>query len=133
MPWWLLDYRVWLVAAVVASGGYAAVQRLEKEHVQAEFAQFRADVESEAAKAKVRAAQETARQALAAQGVLSALQTRYDALNARYDGLRKRPGSPGSVPSLSTAAPSLEACPGVTSQPDSNARFLAEIESRVIA
>lgn len=61
MPWaLLLDYRAWLVAAIAGLAIYAAVQRLEKEQAKAEFAKFRADVQSEAAKAKVKAAQREA-------------------------------------------------------------------------
>lgn len=128
----LTDLRFWLAAALVATGLYAAVQRLAKEQVKAEYAQFRADVESEAAAARVRAAQEAARHAQNAQETLDALQTRYDALNARYRVLRSSAGS-GPVPSLSSAAPSLAACPGSPDQPDPAARFLAEVEGRVAA
>jgi hypothetical protein len=133
MPWaLLLDLRVWLGAALVATGIYAKVQNLEKQQAQTDLAQFRADVESEAAKAKVAAAQDEARKAKNAQEVLSDLQTRYDALNARYRVLRTSAGS-SPVPSLSSAAPSLGSCTGSPSQPDANARFLAEVESRVTA
>lgn len=129
-PWTLLlDIRVWLAAALIATGLYAAVQRLEKETVKTEFAKFRADTESEEAKAKVAAAQEAARRSQNAQEVLGDLQTRYVALNARYRVLRD--GSDRSpVPSLSSAASSLGSCPEGA---DANARFLAEVESRVTA
>ena len=133
MPWaLLLDARVLLGIALAATGLYAAVQRLEKERVKAEYAQFRADVETEAAKAKVRNAQEAARQAQNAQEVLSDLQSRYAALNARYRVLRANASS-RPVPALSEAAPILSACPGEPSQSDASARFLGEVESRVTA
>lgn len=125
----LLDIRVWLAAALIATGLYAEVQRLEKEAVKTEFAQFRADTESEAAKAIVRNAQEAARRSQNAQEVLSDLQNRYVALNARYRVLRD--GSGGSpVPALSSAATSIGSCPEGA---DANARFLAEVESRITA
>ena len=131
MPWTLLlDLRVLLGIALAASVAYGAVQRLEKEQAKAELAQFRADVESEAAKSKVAAAQEAQRQAQAAQEVLSDLQIRYVALNARYDRLRRTPAGGGTVPALSSAAPSLGSCPDGG---DAAARLLAEIESRVTA
>ena len=133
MPWaLLLDLRVILGAALVVTAIYAKVQSVRVDQCKAEYAQFRADVESEAAKAKVAAAQEAARRALHAQEVLSDLQARYDALNARYSRLRTSSGS-GTVPALASAAPSLGSCPSDTSQPDANARFLAEVEGRVTA
>ena len=52
----LMDMRVWLGAALVAVGIYAKVQNLEKQQAEATLAQFRADVDSEAAKSKVAAA-----------------------------------------------------------------------------
>lgn len=125
----LMDIRAWLVATLIATGLYATVQHLEKEAVKTEFAQFRADTESEAAKAKVAAAQEASRQAQNAEGVISDLQTRYVALNARYRVLRDNDGS-GPVPALSTAAASLGSCPDGG---DAATRLLAEIESRVTA
>lgn len=134
MPWTLLlDYRAWLVAAIVALGIYAAVQRLEKERVKVEFAQFRADVESEAAKAKVRAAQEATRQAQHAQEALDDLTTRNAALSARYERLRHANASSDPVPGLSSAAASLGACRGEPSQPDPAIGLLDQIEERVLA
>lgn len=135
MPWLVLltDLRVWLAAALIATGLYAAVQRLGWQSCKAEFSQFRADIESEAAKAKVKAAQDEARHAQAAQEVLDDLQTRYAALSARYSRLRANSGSPNTVPSLSSAAQVLSTCAGESGQSDANARFLAEVESRVTA
>ena len=126
----LLDIRVWLGAALVVVGIFAKVQTVRVAEIKAEYAQFRADVESEAAKAKVRHAQEAARQAQNAQEVLSDLQTSYAALNARYRVLRTSAGS-SPVPALSSAAASLGSCPGSDVKPDANARFLAEVEIRV--
>lgn len=134
MPWAIfLDYRAWLVAAIVGLGIYAAVQRLEKENCKAEFAQFRADVESEAAKAKVKAAQEAAQQAQHAQEALDDLSTRNAALSARYERLRNSKPDSGQVPSLSSAAPSLGACRGEPNQPDPLIGRLDEIEGRFLA
>ena len=134
MPWALLaDLRVWLAAALIATGLYAAVQRLLKEQAKVEFAQYRADVEKEAAASRVRAAQEAARQAQAAQEAVDALQTRYVALSARYDRLRSRPAGTVLVPGLSAAAPLLGACPGDAGKPDPYAGFLAAVEGRVAA
>ena len=133
MPWsLLLDLRVILGIALIATGVYAKIQTVRMEEAKAEYAQFRADVESEAAKAKVAAAQESTRRALAAQGVLDDLQTRYDALNARYRVLRSSAGS-GPVPALSAAAPSLSACPAVPNQPDPIAGRLDDLEGRFLA
>lgn len=129
----LLDLRVLLGAALIAVGIYAKTQQLAKELCHAEFAQFRADVESEAAKAKVAAAQEAARHAQVAQETLDDLQTRYDALNARYGRLRSTAASSSSVPALSSAATSLPACSADASQPNAIARLLGEVESRVAA
>jgi hypothetical protein len=83
---------------------YAAVQRLEKERAKAEFAQFRADVESEAAKAKVSCGSQEALQATHAQEALDDLTTRNAALSARYERLRHANAGSGAVPSLSSAA-----------------------------
>ncbi len=134
MPWaLLLDLRVLLGAALVATGIYAAVQRLEKQQCEAKFAQFRADVESAAAKAKVEAAKERARMAQNAQEALDGLQVRLNAANRAYASVRNaRPGS-GAVPSLSAAAPKPQSCPGQPEQPDATAGLLAEVESRVTA
>ena len=49
----LLDLRVLLGIALIATGVYAKIQTVRMEEAKAELAQFRADVESEAAKAKV--------------------------------------------------------------------------------
>jgi len=97
------------------------------EEAKAELSQFRADVESEAAKAKVAAAQEGRRQALAAQEVLSDLQTRYVALNARYRVLRTSSGS-GPVPPLSGPAPSPSPVAIGPVESDADARCLAVLE-----
>lgn len=131
MPWatLLLDIRFWLAAALVATGLYAATQRLEKEHVKAEYAQFRADVESEAAKAKVAAAQEAARRSDNAQEVLSDLQNRFAALNARYRVLRSSAGS-GTVPAIPISPPGTQACS--CGQPDPAPRLVAESEGRCL-
>ena len=127
----LLDLRVWLAAALIATAIYAKVQTVRMEQAKAEYAQFRADVESEAAKAKVAAAQEATRRAQNAQEVLSDLQTRYDALNARYR-LRAGPGS-NPVPTLSSAATSLGSCPGDAGKSDAAAGRLDDIEARFLA
>jgi hypothetical protein len=129
----LLDIRVWLAAALVAVGIYAKIQTVRMEEAKAELSQFRADVESEAAKAKVAAAQEAARQAQAAQEVLSDLQVRYVALESRYRRVRDANPGGGVVPALSQAAASLGSCPGDAGKPDAGARLLGEIESRVTA
>ena len=126
----LLDIRVWLAAALIATGIYAKVQSVRVTEIKAEYAQFRADVESEAAKAKVAAAREALRRTENATEVLSDLQTRHAALNARYRVLRTSAGS-SPVPTLSEAAASLGSCPGDTGKPDANARLLAEVEARV--
>ena len=131
--WLLLDYRAWLVAAIAGLGIYAAVQRAEKEHVKSQFAQFRADVESEAAKAKVAAARQEALQAKHAQEALDDLQTRLDRLNRAYAGLRDSKPSSRPVPRLSSAATVLSACPGVAGQPDPTIAALDGIEERVLA
>lgn len=111
MPWaLLLDPRVLLGIALIATGLYAAVQRLQKEHVEAEYAQFRADVESEAAKAKVSAAQESLRRSENAQEVVSDLQNRYAALNARYRVLRANSGG-SPVPAVPSASAGAQTCP----------------------
>lgn len=124
MPWaLLLDIRVILAAALVLTGLYAATQRLGWQHCKAEYAQFRADVESEAAKAKVRNAQEDARRSKNAQEALDGLQARYDSLNARYRVLRTSPGS-GPVPSIPIAAASPQACS--CEQPNAATGFVPE-------
>ena len=128
MPWFLLDLRVMLAAALVAMGLYAAVQRIEKEQAKAELVQFKADVESEAAKAKVRNAQEALRQAQASEEVVSDLQTRNAALSRAYASLRRtNPGS-GGVPTLPQAPPSPGACPGSPQQPDPSIGCLQAIQ-----
>ncbi len=133
MPWaLLLDLRVLLGAALISMGIYAKILDVRLQQEKAEYAQFRADVESEAAKAKVRNAQERAQQAINAQEALSDLQDRNAALNRRYERLRAS-SSGGVVPSLSSAAASLGSCPGNAVQPYSPSGLLAEIESRVTA
>ena len=133
MPWaLLLDLRVILGAALIATAIYAKVQTVRMEQAKAEYAQFRADVESEAAKAKVAAARQEAQQAKNAQEVLSDLQTRLDAATSRYARLRAR-SSGDSVPALSAAATSLGSCPGDAGKPDAAARFLERTETGVIA
>lgn len=120
MPWaLLLDLRVLLGIALIGMALYAKVQNLGWQHCQAEYAQFQADVESEAAKAKVAAARESLRRSENAQEVLSALQTRYAALDARYRVLRSSAGS-GPVPALPDAAPSAPTI--TTGQPDAASR-----------
>jgi len=127
VPWWLLDYRVWLVAALSAVSLYAATQKIAKEHAQAELAQFRADVESEAAKAKVAAAQQEALQAQHSEEVVSDLQTRLDAANARYASLRARSsGSP--MPALPDAPASPGSCPRSPEQPNALAGCLQALQ-----
>ena len=124
----LLDLRVILAGALIATGLYAAVQRVEKEHVQAEFAQFKADVESEAAKAKVRNAQEALRQAQSAQEVVDDLQNRNAYLSARYDRLRASRASSSSVPPISSAPEVTVSLPGSLEQPDPTLGCLQALE-----
>ena len=128
MPWsLLLDLRVILAAALVAMGIYAAVQRVEKEQAKAELAQFKADVESEAAKAKVRNAQEALRQAQASEEVVSDLQTRNAALSRAYASLRAS-SSGRPVPAIPQASPSPGSCPGSPQQPDPTIGCLQAIQ-----
>ena len=129
----LLDLRVLLGIALIATGGYAAVQRLQKEQCRAEFAQFRADVESEAAKAKVKAAEEAARHAQNAQGALDGLQIRLNAISAANERLRRTQASSHPMPALSSAAPSLGSCAGDAGKPDPAIGLLDEIEGRILA
>ena len=132
MPWaLLLDLRVILGAALIAMGIYAKIQTVRLDAAKAEFAQYKADVESEAAKAKVLAAREEARRAQNAQEVLDGLQARYTALNARYRRLQHATASSGPVPALSDAAALFGTCPGDAGKPDPTAGRLAEIESRI--
>lgn len=123
-PSLLLDIRVLLGIALIATGIYAKVQSLRVDQIKAEYAQFRADVESEAAKAKVAAAQEAARQAQAAQEVLSDLQTRNASLSARYERLRRDSAGSSPVPPVSSTATSVAACS--CGQPDTPTRFVPE-------
>ena len=125
----LMDMRVWLGAALIAVGIYAKVQNLEKQQAQATLDQFRADVESEAAKSKVAAAQEAARQSQAAQEVLGDLQTRYAALNARYRGLRDHPAGSGIVPAVPEATTGTSPIAGSSEVADADARCLAVLET----
>ena len=128
MPWTpLLDLRVMLGIALLAAGAYGAVQRIEKEKVKAEFAQFRADVETEAAKAKVRNAQIAVQQAQAAQEVLGDLQTRLDRANAVYASLRAS-ASRRTVPALPSTPPSPSPVAGSLEQPYADARCMAALE-----
>lgn len=100
MPWTLLlDLRVILGAALVATAIYAKVQSVRVDAITAEYAQFRADTESEAAAVKVKNAQESARRSQNAQEALDGLQARFDALNDRYRVLRTSPGS-SPVPTI---------------------------------
>lgn len=119
-----LDLRVILAAALIATGIYAKIQSVRVDQIKAEYAQFRADVESEAAKAKVAAAQEAARQAQNAQEVLSDLQTRNAALNARYERLRRASAGSNPVPAVPITAPSPQACS--CGQPDAATGFVPE-------
>ena len=124
----LLDLRVLLAGALIATGLYAAVQRVEKEHVQAEFAQFKADVESEAAKAKVAAARTEALQATHAQEALDGLQTRLDAVSVAYKRLQH--ASPGSstVSSIPSAPEVTVSIPGSPPESDTLARCISTLE-----
>lgn len=124
----LANWRLIAVGiAMAALAAFAAVQHTRLQWTQAEFAQFRANVEREAAAARVRNAQEAARRAQEAQEALDALQNRYAALNARYGRLRAG-SSGGGVPDLAAAAPIFSAgCPKPL-EPDPAARFLAELE-----
>lgn len=133
---WLFLLRspwTYAAAAMLALGSYAAVQHLGWKLEKANFAQFRAEIASAAAEAEVRNAQEAAREAHNAQEVLDGLQTRYAALSRSYGLLRANPASSGGVPSLSSAAASLGACPGNSEKPDSTTRRLAELEGRILS
>jgi len=130
MPWaLLLDLRVILGIALVATGIYAKVQTVRMEQAKAEFAQFRADVESEAAKSKVAAAQEATRQAQAAQEVLSDLQTRNAALNARYERLRRSSAGSNPMPTLPGPATSPSPVAIGPVESDADARCVAVLET----
>ena len=132
MPWALLaDLRVLLGIALIATAGYAAVQKNRLAMCKAEFAQYQADVDREASAARVRAAQEARRHALNAQEVLDDLQTRHTALAARYSRLRDTKAGSGGLPALSSAAPVLSACATDTGKPDASAGFLDALERRV--
>ena len=96
------------------------------DEAKAEFAQFRADVESEAAKASIAAARTALRQAENTTEVISDLQARNAALRARYDGLRASAGS-GLLPTVPAAAPSTSPVAGSPLQPDAASRCLAAI------
>lgn len=128
MPWGLLlDWRVWVAAAVAALVFYAASQHIGWQASKAEFAQFQANTEKLAAEAKARNAQEAAQQARNAQEALDDLQTRHTALSSRYASLRPRPGGSG-VPQAG-AGPAL-AVPGAggSVESDADARCLAALE-----
>ena len=127
MPWaLLLDLRVLLGIALVATGVYAKVQTVRMEEARAEYAQFRADVESEAAKARVKNAQEQARMAQNATEALSDLQVRHDTIAARYERLRKSGG--GSMPPCPSATGSPGPVAGGPVEPDPIARCLGILE-----
>ena len=129
MPWLaLLTNRwTWIAAAFAALGAYAAVQHIGWQATKAEYAQFRADVESEAAKAQVRNAQEVASHAQNAQEALDDLQTRHAALGARYASLRASSGS-RPVSALPGAAPGPSACPGGAAESAAHVRCLTAAE-----
>lgn len=127
----LLSPWTWVAIAFAALGVFAAVQTGRLASEKAEFAQFRADTARLGAEAKVKAAQEAARQAQHAQEALDDLQIRNAALRSRYDRLRAGAGGSG-MPVLSSAAASLGSCPGQPSQPDPVARFLERIEAGAI-
>ena len=130
MPWFLLDLRVILGIALVATGVYAKVQTVRMEQAKAELAQFRADVETEAAKSRVAAAQEVARQAQNATEVLSDLQTRHSLLRARYAALRVRDAGPSTLhlPSLPGPAPGPSPVSGGDEVANADARCVAALE-----
>ena len=130
MPWLaLLTNRwTWIIAAFALCCAAVGVQTMRLKLVQAEYATFQAAVAKEAADAKVKAAQVVAQQALAAQEVLSDLQTRHDALSARYASLRARSGS-SPVPALPGAAPSPSPVAGGSIESDADARCVAVLET----
>lgn len=130
---WLLILKsplAWMGAALLAVSAYAAVQHTRLGWCQANFAQFRADVQSEAAKAQVRNAEVALQQEQAAMEALDDLQTRNDALRARYDRLRKS-ASPGSGPVPADPGTAPAAGSGLTRQPDPAPRCVPE--GRVLA
>lgn len=136
MPWTLLlDYRAWLAVAFAALAVYAAVQRAEKQHAKSELAQYRAEVESEAAKAKVRAAQEAAQQAQHAQEALDDLQARNDAVSAAYERLRHAKPRSSPVPSVPATpeVPSPIAVDPVESDADARCVAVLEVADRELA
>lgn len=129
MPCLLLLKSPWTYVAVAFAllGSYAAVQHIGWQASKAELAQFRADVESEGAKAKVAAAQAAAQQAQHEQEALDDLQTRNAALSARYASLRAHPGS-RPVSALPEAAAVVSTGPVSALQPDPDAGCLAAFE-----
>ena len=132
MPWaLLLDLRVLLGIALIAVGVYAKIQTVRMEEIKAEYAQFRADVESEAAKAKVAAARQEALQATHATEALDALQGRLNAVSMAYRRLRDANATSRLLPSLSQAASSLGSCPGNDGKPDAVTRRLEQIEAAI--
>ena len=133
MPWLslLTDLRILLGIALIVTAGYAAVQRLQKEQCRAEFAQFRAEVETAAAKAKVKNAQEAARQAQNAQEALDGLQIRLNAISAASERLRRTNAGSRPVSALSSAATSLSTCAGDAGKPDAVARRMDHIEGAI--
>ena len=128
MPWFLLDLRVILGIALVATGVYAKVQTVRMEQAKAELAQFRADVETEAAKNAGRNAQKAAEQAQNATEVLSDLQVRYVALNARYRRVRDAGPSTLHLPSLPGPAPGPSPVSGGDEVANADARCVAALE-----
>ena len=130
MPWLALltDLRVWLAAALIATGIYAKVQTVRLEQEKAEFAQFRADVESEAAKSKVAAAREALRHAENTTEVISGLQIDNASLRARYDRVR---ASAASRPVPAISCPAAGPGPGTGNAPESDPppRCLAVMEA----
>ena len=126
----LLSPWTWVAAAFAALGIFAAVQTGRLASEKTEFAQFRADVATQAAAARVRNALEVARINANATEVLSDLQTRHAALSARYQRLRANPGSSG-VPPLAAAAPILSSCDPKHLQSDAAARFLGALEGEI--
>lgn len=133
MPWaLLLDYRAWLAVAFAALAVYAAAQRAGKEHYKAELAQYRADVESEAAKDKVRAAREAAQQALNAQGAIDDLQARNAALSAAYERLRHAKPRSSPVPAVPAAPAVLGPVARSDVESDADARCVAKSEAIIL-
>ena len=130
MPWLLILRSPWTyaAAALVAMGAYAAVQHIGWKLEKANFAQFRAQVASEAAEAEARNAHVALQQELNTQEAIDDLQTRYAALNARYASLRQS-ASPSGSPVPALPGPSATPSPGPTGQPDAAARCVADAQA----